>query len=114
VTLQAAGATGAAAGRAAIVARASAALARVGMAERGDTLVENLSGGQRQRIAVARAVVGEPVLLLADEPTAALDPPLRETVTRVLLAEAARGAAVVIATHDPTVVEAATTTIRLA
>jgi ABC-type lipoprotein export system ATPase subunit len=111
VTLQAAGA---AAGRAAIVERASAALARVGMAGRADTLVENLSGGQRQRIAVARAVVGEPVLLLADEPTAALDPRLRDIVTGVLLAEAARGAAVVIATHDPTVVEVATSTIRLA
>lgn len=108
VTLQAT-----AADRADVVARAAAALARVGLDGRADTLVENLSGGERQRVAVARGVVGEPALLLADEPTTALDPRLRDTVTGVLLEEAARGAAVVVATHDPAMIDIATATIRL-
>ena len=83
---------------------AETALKRVGLKERGDRLVEQLSGGQRQRVALARAVVHEPVLLLADEPTSALDGPLRDLVVQLLRSEAARGAAVLVATHDPAVV----------
>lgn len=84
--------------------QAARALERVGLADRGDRLVEELSGGQRQRVALARAVVHEPVLVLADEPTSALDGHLRDMVVAVLREQAQRGAAVLVATHDPAVV----------
>jgi putative ABC transport system ATP-binding protein len=83
--------------------RASHALERVGLTDLSDRLVEQLSGGQRQRVAVARALVVRPGLLLADEPTAELDAANRDRIVVQLRAEADRGAAVVIATHDPEV-----------
>ena len=84
--------------------QAAHALGRVGLEDRGDRLVEELSGGQRQRVALARAIVHQPLLVLADEPTSALDGVLRDTVVAVLREEATRGAAVLVATHDPAVV----------
>jgi putative ABC transport system ATP-binding protein len=87
-----------------VIAVASGALARVGLADRADRLVEELSVGQRQRVALARAVVHRPLVLLADEPTSALDGALRDVVVAMLREEAARGAAVLVATHDPAVV----------
>lgn len=84
-----------------VATRAAATLDRVGLGEQGDQLVEELSGGQQQRVAVARALVDRPVLLIADEPTAELDADTRDTVLRSLREEAWRGAAVVLATHDP-------------
>ena len=83
--------------------RASHALERVGLTDLSDRLVEQLSGGQRQRVAVARALVVRPGLLLADEPTAELDAANRDRIVVQLRAEADRGAAVVLATHDPEV-----------
>ena len=83
--------------------RSALTLARVGLADRGDRLVEELSGGQRQRVALARAIVHGPLLVLADEPTSALDGVLRESVVSALRDEATRGAAVLVATHDPAV-----------
>jgi ABC-type lipoprotein export system ATPase subunit len=62
-----------------------------------------LSGGERQRIAVARSIAARRALILADEPTASLDPDSRTLVVRGLVEAAGRGAAVVIATHDPVV-----------
>jgi putative ABC transport system ATP-binding protein len=88
-------------------ARAQEALAAVGLDGAGDHLVEQLSGGQQQRVAVARAVVGRPDVLLADEPTAELDAATRDRVLHVLLAEAHRGAVVVLATHDRYVADVA-------
>lgn len=82
-------------------ARATEALAAVGLEEWGDHLVEELSGGQAQRVAVARALAAHPELLLADEATSELDGGNREVVLGALRATAARGAAVVLATHDP-------------
>jgi len=93
--------------RAGIVARAAEALAAVGLSDVGDHLVEQLSGGQQQRVAVARALVGRPALLLADEPTAELDADNRDRVLDLLAAHARSGAVVVLATHDREMSDAA-------
>src|SRR5206468_3914298 len=68
-----------------------------------DRLAEELSGGQLQRVAVARALVVEPDLLLADEPSSELDAVTRDVVLAALRAVADRGGVVVLATHDPEV-----------
>ena len=85
---------------------AEAALARFGIADLGERQVEELSGGQMQRVACARGFVVGADMLLADEPTSELDEGNRGVVLAELRAEAARGAVVVVATHDPAVVEA--------
>ena len=79
-------------------------LDRVLLGDAADRLVERLSGGQQQRVAVARALVGAPDLLVADEPTSELDEDTRDHVVRQLRMEAERGAVVVVATHDPDIV----------
>jgi putative ABC transport system ATP-binding protein len=66
-----------------------------------------LSGGEQQRVAVARGIAQQGKVILADESTSELDGTNRERVVDLLRAEAHRGAAVVIATHDPTVAESA-------
>jgi len=68
--------------------------------ERADRYPDELSGGERQRVAIARAIVGERGLLLADEPTGALDSVSGETVMRLLRAAAHRGVAGVVVTHE--------------
>lgn len=88
-----------------VVDRAATALGRVELVDRADRLVEELSGGQRQRVALARALVARPEVVLADEPTSALDGRLRDLVFRLLREEADRGAAVLVATHDPAIVD---------
>jgi putative ABC transport system ATP-binding protein len=80
---------------------ALAALAAVAVDDAADQLVDELSGGQQQRVAVARGVAQRGAVLLADEPTSELDSGNRTRVMTVLTAEARRGAAVVMATHDP-------------
>jgi putative ABC transport system ATP-binding protein len=82
-------------------ARTSAALEAVGLAGAGDQLVEELSGGQQQRVAVARGLAQRGRVVLADEPTSELDAVNRGRIVALLRAEAERGAAVVLATHDP-------------
>lgn len=84
---------------------AEAALARFAIADLGDRQVEELSGGQMQRVACARGFVVGAGVLLADEPTSELDEGNRAVVLAELRTEAARGAVVVVATHDPAVVE---------
>jgi putative ABC transport system ATP-binding protein len=83
------------------------ALAGVGLEESGDHLVEELSGGEQQRVAVARGIAQQGRVILADESTSELDSTNRERVLDLLHEEARRGAAVVIATHDPNVADSA-------
>nr|WP_240147626.1 ABC transporter ATP-binding protein [Halorussus sp. JP-T4] len=93
--------------------RATELLERVGLGDRLDHLPNQLSGGQKQRVAVARSLINEPDLLLADEPTGNLD---RDTGSQVL-AEFGRitdeGVAVVAVTHDEQVTEFADRTVEL-
>ena len=80
--------------------RGIAALDELGLAERADSFPDELSGGERQRVAIARGVVGERRLLLADEPSGALDSVNGEAVMRLVLAACRRGMAAVVVTHD--------------
>ncbi|MGI8754902.1 MAG: ABC transporter ATP-binding protein [Acidimicrobiales bacterium] len=76
------------------------ALARVGVAEIADTLTERLSVGEQQRVAIARALTGGRPVLLADEPSAALDRTSADEITRLLADLAGEGRAVLLVTHD--------------
>jgi putative ABC transport system ATP-binding protein len=86
--------------------RVQAVLESVRLAPVADHLIEDLSGGQQQRVAVARALVTAADVLLADEPTAELDAENRGLIVSLLIERARAGAVVVIASHDPDVVDA--------
>src|SRR5580698_357124 len=77
-----------------------AALEQLGLADRANHYPDQLSGGERQRVAIARSVVGERRLLLADEPSGALDSTNSEVVMRMILAACRQGVAAVVVTHD--------------
>lgn len=86
--------------------RAMMMLEKVDMAERADHRPNELSGGQRQRVAIARALVGSPRLILADEPTGALDPRVGKEIMNLFIELNQReGITIVIITHDPSVAE---------
>jgi putative ABC transport system ATP-binding protein len=94
-------------------ARTADVLEQVGLTDVADHLIEDMSGGQQQRVAVARALVGAPEILLADEPTAELDAENRERIVALLAAHASTGAIVVIASHDPDVVASCASVLEL-
>ena len=88
--------------------RAGAMLAAVGLAGHADKPPSKLSGGQRQRVAIARALVGHPGLVLADEPTAALDKVTGGEVAHLLRDIAkSRGTPILMVTHDPRILDIA-------
>ncbi len=80
--------------------RVNAVLSLVGLRGRGDERPPMLSGGEQQRVAVARAIIGDPAILLADEPTGNLDGGMAIEVMEILQAINLRGTTVVVATHD--------------
>src|SRR5579863_3149435 len=93
--------------------RAQEALERVGMAHRMKHYPAQLSGGQQQRVAVARALAGDPSILLADEPTGNLDSANGEAVMTLLKELHSSGATICMVTHDPRYTEFADRAIRL-
>jgi putative ABC transport system ATP-binding protein len=93
--------------------RAQAALETVGLASRLDHTPAQLSGGQQQRVAVARAIVTEPALLLADEPTGALDSRSTEEVLQLFDSLSVGGRSIVVITHEAEVAEHAKRTLQM-
>jgi putative ABC transport system ATP-binding protein len=83
--------------------KAVRALERVGLGDRMDHLPNQLSGGQQQRVSIARAIVNEPLLLLADEPTGALDSTTTKQVMELFVELHRQGMTVVLVTHDPNI-----------
>jgi putative ABC transport system ATP-binding protein len=93
--------------------RVQEVLERVGMAHRMKHYPSQLSGGQQQRVAVARALVGQPSILLADEPTGNLDSKNSEAVVDLLRQLHREGATICMVTHDPRYASIADRTIHL-
>jgi len=94
--------------KASIQPRVQALLAQVGLAEVSQRLPQDLSGGQKQRVAIARALAAEPQILMADEPTAALDSKTGRAVVELMSSLAReQGCAILIITHDPRITDIA-------
>jgi putative ABC transport system ATP-binding protein len=94
-------------------ARARAALDQVGLAARAGHMPNELSGGQQQRVAIARALVTNPAMILADEPTGALDSVSTDDVMKLLVALNEAGRTIVLITHEDDVASFATRVVRL-
>ena len=94
--------------------RVTEALEQVGLAADAAKLTDQLSGGQQQRVSIARALMHQPAVVLADEPTGNLDSVTAQDITRLLVSAAReRGSAVVLVTHDPAVARYADRTLVL-
>jgi putative ABC transport system ATP-binding protein len=93
--------------------RARAALASVGLSDRLGNTPKQLSGGQCQRVAIARAIVNDPRVLMADEPTGALDSRTSREIMGIMQGLNARGMTILVVTHDPDVAAACQRCIRL-
>lgn len=101
-------------GRRARLERAGAVLDELGLGDRVQHLPSELSGGQQQRVAIARALVGGPSLLLADEPTGALDSKTADEVLTLLEGLCDRGMTLLVVTHDPMVAQRAQRVVTFA
>ncbi len=86
--------------------RAMQALAQVGLSHRSKARPSELSGGEQQRACIARALVNDPVLLLADEPTGNLDPRVADEIQKLLISVHRQGMSLLMATHDSRLVKA--------
>ena len=93
--------------------RAADALRSVGLEERMDFYPNQLSGGQCQRVAIARAMVGKPDLLLADEPTGALDTKSGNQIMEIFRQLSSEGMTIVMITHEPSIADCADKTYRI-
>lgn len=93
--------------------RAAQALASVGLEQRMNHLPNELSGGQRQRVAIARALVNEPTILMADEPTGALDTKSGNEVMEIFQNLNAAGRTIILVTHEPEIAEYAKRVIHV-
>ena len=100
--------------RSEVTERSDRILVALALGDQADHLIWELSGGQRQRVSVARALVGDPELILADEPAAGLDPESRTAVLNQLLDAARAGAIVIIASSDPELIDNCTRVVTLA
>ena len=93
--------------------RAEAALAKVGLSARLTAYPPEMSGGEQQRVAIARALVTDPHLIVADEPTGALDTATSNQILELLEAACTKGRTVLLVTHDPAVAMRATRSIHI-
>ena len=94
--------------------RAKELLVRVGLADRVEHLPSQLSGGEQQRVAIARSLVGQPVILLADEPTGNLDSHTSEDILRIFQnLNRSEGLTIILVTHDPSVAQHSQRVIRI-
>lgn len=85
--------------------KVNSVLRNAGMEDKMNNYPPSLSGGEQQRVAVARAIVGDPKIILADEPTGSLDSKSAEIIMDLLKGFHARGATIIIATHDKEIIE---------
>jgi cell division transport system ATP-binding protein len=91
--------------------RATEVLKMVGLGQKGYRMPHELSGGEQQRVSIARALLNNPELILADEPTGNLDPDTSAEIMRLLVAIAKEGTAVLMATHDLSLIENFSTSV---